>query len=281
MKTLNCQKIPMPSEKRVLMTPPFTYYGGKQNMLKYILPKIPEHLLYCEPFCGGASVFFAKDPAKIEVLNDTNGELVNFYKIVKTKFGELRALILSTLHSRRAYNDALVVYHNPHLFDEVRRAWAIWVSANMSFGGSLGSGYAYERSGSCRVVKMSNKRACFIEKYAVRLENCQMEEADAIHVIKTRDAPHSFFYVDPPYFNANMGHYDGYTHDDFEQLLLALEGIRGRFLLSSYDSDLLKRYVDKNRWKQERRSFLIFASMGKRDKRKEEVLTWAEREDVD
>ena len=54
------------------MKTPITYYGGKQSMLSIILPMIPEHNLYCEPFFGGGAVFFAKEPSKIEVINDTN-----------------------------------------------------------------------------------------------------------------------------------------------------------------------------------------------------------------
>jgi DNA adenine methylase len=58
---------------------PITYYGGKQQLCQIILDLIPEHQLYCEPFCGGAAIFFAKEPAKVEIINDTNRELINFF----------------------------------------------------------------------------------------------------------------------------------------------------------------------------------------------------------
>lgn len=54
------------------MKTPITYYGGKQTLLKYIIPLIPEHKIYTESFCGGAAVFFAKKPAEAEVINDIN-----------------------------------------------------------------------------------------------------------------------------------------------------------------------------------------------------------------
>ena len=60
------------------MKPPLTYYGGKQKLARQIVSMIPEHRLYCEPFFGGGAVFFAKPPASVEVINDTNGELINF-----------------------------------------------------------------------------------------------------------------------------------------------------------------------------------------------------------
>lgn len=62
---------------------PITYYGGKQRMLGYILPLIPDHTLYVEAFSGGAAVFFAKKPSKAEVINDLRGDVVNFYRICK------------------------------------------------------------------------------------------------------------------------------------------------------------------------------------------------------
>ena len=67
------------------MKPALVYYGGKQNMLTYILPRVPKHKCYVEPFCGGATVFFAKNKCANEVLNDTNDNLINFYKMLKHK----------------------------------------------------------------------------------------------------------------------------------------------------------------------------------------------------
>jgi len=62
------------------MKTPITYYGGKQTLLKYLLPLIPQHKLYCEPFFGGGAVFFAKPKSDVEVINDINGEVINFLK---------------------------------------------------------------------------------------------------------------------------------------------------------------------------------------------------------
>lgn len=57
------------------MKPPITYYGGKQKLIKHLLPLIPEHNLYAEPFFGGGALFWAKEPSNVEVINDTNREL--------------------------------------------------------------------------------------------------------------------------------------------------------------------------------------------------------------
>ena len=119
------------------MKPALTYYGGKQKMTSVILPLIPEHLLYNEPFAGGAAILFAKEPSEMEVLNDTNRELINFYQVVQNDFVSLEKKIRITLHSRSLHKDARVIYENPHLFTSLDRAWAVWVLASQSFSSML------------------------------------------------------------------------------------------------------------------------------------------------
>lgn len=110
---------------KINMKTPLSYYGGKQKLCSTILSLIPSHQLYCEPFVGGGAVFFGKQPSPVEVLNDTNKELINFYQVVQNRYVDLERMIRATLHSRRLHADASTVYNNPHLFDEVKRAWAV------------------------------------------------------------------------------------------------------------------------------------------------------------
>lgn len=76
------------------MRTPITYYGGKQTLLKHILPLIPKHTIYTEAFCGGAAVFFAKKPAEAEVINDINQDLVNFYNTLQCLTAHLVTIFL-------------------------------------------------------------------------------------------------------------------------------------------------------------------------------------------
>ena len=82
------------------MRTPISYYGGKQTMLKHILPLIPSHKIYTEAFCGGAAVLFAKRPAEAEIINDINMELTNFYWCAQVYYSDLKHEIDKTLHSR-------------------------------------------------------------------------------------------------------------------------------------------------------------------------------------
>lgn len=261
-------------EKKETIKTPISYYGGKQQLAARIINLLPEHNLYCEPFIGGAAVFFKKPPSPVEVINDTNQELINFYRVVQRDYTSLEKEIHISLHSRRLHKDASVVYNNPHLFSEVKRAWAVWVTANQSFGSKLDNSWGYDRKKGSMSKKLKNKRESFTEAYAIRLGSAQIECADALYVINSRDCEGALFYLDPPYPDCNQGHYDGYSMDDFENLLRKLSAIKGRFLLSSYPYPILEKYTKDNGWFSQRFEMTKSIDAGaKVRKPKVEVLT--------
>ena len=232
---------------------PISYYGGKNQMLKYLLPLIPKHELYCEPFVGGGAKFWAKEPSKIEVINDKNGFITNFYKVIKANFDALANKIKVTLHSRQSYKEALLIYKMPEIHCEIDKAWAMWVLANMSYGSILGAGFGYNKKtkNSC-ASKVNFKRDLFehTDFLKKRLENTTIEHSEAHEIIYRFDTKDTYFYIDPPYIDSHQGHYEGYNSDDFERDLTCLSKIKGKFLLSSFDSDILKKYVKNNNWHQ-------------------------------
>lgn len=185
----------------------------------------------------------------------------------------MERIVRVTLHSRRLHEDASTVYNNPHLFDEVKRAWAVWVLTSQTFSSILDGTWGFDKADNTTTKKINNKRDQFTEELAIRLQNVQLECADALYIIQSRDTSDSFFYCDPPYFNSNCGHYDGYTSDDFEALMKGLSAIQGKFLLSSYPSEILLKYAKKNRWTMRTIEQRISVNKGYSGKRKIEVLT--------
>lgn len=235
-------------KKQIQLRTPLSYYGGKQRLIKKIAEFVPAHQLYGEPFLGGGAFFFAKKKSEVEVVNDTNAELINFYRVAKNRFHDLQALVRVTLHSRKDHDDAWVIYNKPHLFDEVRRAWAVWVLCTQSFSSMIDGSWGYDKSQNTTTKKIASKRDSFLEEIAFRLQEAQIESADALYIIKSRDTVDSFFYCDPPYYNSDCGHYDGYSETDFIALLETLGNIKGKFLLSSYPSLALAEYSSKFKW---------------------------------
>lgn len=252
-----------------------SYYGGKQKLAKKICSLIYDpHVLYAEPFIGGGAIFFAKEPSPVEVLNDTNRELINFYRVVQNDFVGLEKEIRITLHSRDLHRKASVIYNFPDMFSEIKRAWAVWVLSSQSFASQIDSTFGYDIAKNTTTKKIINKRDSFTEDIAIRLQNVQLECADALYVIRSRDSAGSFFYCDPPYFNSDCGHYDGYSEQDFENLLILLSEIKGKFLLSSYPSKVLSAYCKRFKWHTWQIEQLVTVNQkGGNTKRKIEVLT--------
>jgi len=225
---------------------PITYYGGKLLMLPHILPLIPPHNIYTEAFFGGGAVFFAKMPVESETINDINNMVINFYEVVKTDFISLKEKIEATLFARSTYTVAWTIYRIPHLFTKLARAWAFYIATNMGFACHIGS-WGFDKYGK-RPKAFQNKKMKFTEDIQKRLENAQIECDDANMVIESRDAVDAFHYVDPPYIDTHQAHYGGYTHADFRRLLETLSKIQGKFLLSSFPSELLDEYIAKHGW---------------------------------
>jgi DNA adenine methylase len=252
------------------MKTPISYYGGKQQLLATILPLIPEHRVYTESFFGGGAVFWAKPPAPVEVVNDANGNVVNFYRVLKTRYPQLKQAVEATMHSRETYKHACVIYALPWLFDDVTRAWAFWVATNMGFHHMVGS-WTFDKIGK-KARTIANKIAALTPECAERLQTVSVECKDASSVIAYYDAEDAFHYVDPPYLNCDQGHYGGYTEEHFKTLLKTLSTVKGKFLMSSYPHELLSAYVAECGWHQ-REIVMHLSASNKSGKKKVEVLT--------
>lgn len=240
-------------------------------MLRYLLEMIPEHRMYCEPFFGGGALFFAKPKAEVEVINDVNGEVVNFFKVLKTKFSLLQKEVQATLHSRELYKKAMQIYNNPKGYSDVQRAWALWTATNQGFAGMIGS-WGFGKTNS-KEKAVASKRDAFIEAYENRLRTVQVENNDALKVIARCNEKDAFIYCDPPYIGSDQGHYSGYTETEYEKLLQALSKVKAKFLLSSYPSKILSKYIRKYGWKTKKIEKYV-AVTKLTEKRKTEVLVY-------
>lgn len=255
------------------MNGPLSYFGGKKKLAPLIVSLFPRHTLYAEPFAGGAAVFFLKAPSRVELLNDINGEIMNFYQVLKNNFKSLQTLVQQTPHSRNAFRQAFTVHHNPDMFDRITRAWAVWVLVNQSFGGKMEYfGYDKRKSDSARRIKA--QRDHFLDYYRRRLEKVELECADALYIIQSRDAKDTFFYCDPPYPGTESSFYSFYSERDFEVLLKTLSTIQGKFLLSSYPYEILSEYTQACHWQTlvKDMDVALICKRGQRT-RKTEVLT--------
>lgn len=233
------------------MRTPITYYGGKQRLAQEIISMMPKHTIYCEPYFGGGAVFFAKPKANIEVINDIDDNLINFYSCVQNNFEELDDLIQQTLHSESMYLFAKDIWNGRTDATDIERAWAIWMITNGSYAGSMHGGWKWcnGSSGGHTATFIKNKRSEFSTTLHERLDNVQISCRDAIKVINDRDTPDTLFYLDPPYPGSYQGHYAVFTIEHLKELLDVLINIKGMFILSNYWTNTLEEYIQQHDWK--------------------------------
>lgn len=258
---------------------PITYYGGKQTLATTILGMIPKHKIYVEPYLGGGAVFFAKGPSFLEVLNDKNEVLMKFYEVLQNKddLKKLWKLVHGTLHSERSYKKAKKIYNNPKDYDDINIAWAFWMVTNMSYSASPGAGWKWDNgtSGTHSGTTLNNYRNQFTTKLFDRLRFVQISCRDALTVIRQRDSKETFFYLDPPYPNCDQKHYSGFTEDSLKELLDLLTTIKGKFILSNFSSQVLKKYIRQNDWNVEQIDLnMNVANFKDGPRRKKELLVY-------
>jgi len=244
-------------------------------MLGHILPLIPHHRLYVEPFVGGASVLFGKRPALSEVINDVNDVLINFWRCCQTRFDDLQREIRLYLYSERQFHQARELLRNPS-DDAVKNAAAFWFVCltaylHMHRSATMNMTKVAEHGPQSRVL--ANKRDSFVHDICDRISTVHIQCKDALDCIRQWDCDDAFFYVDPPYYNScccGLGHY---TESDYRALLETLSNIKGRFLLSSYPSALLDEAVARNRWSTRQHTCFLHASR-RSGRTKTECLTY-------
>lgn len=252
---------------------PISYYGGKQMLLRHILPLIPEHTLYTEAFCGGCAVLFAKQPVQCEVINDTNTELVNFYRVAQMKYPALKEMIDATLHSREIHAHARHIYEHPLFFTPVERAWAVWVCTKLGFASMIDGTFGYDRSGTT-TQKLRNAKESFTEELCRRLGSVTVECEDGTNLIRRYDCEGAFHFVDPPYVGSDCGHYNGtFDEEDFSRLLETLSILKGKFMLTMFPHEQIERFSKGHGWTIHRLDRTITASKVSRRRQEEWITT--------
>lgn len=261
------------------MKTPITYYGGKQSLVSTIIPIIPAHRVYCEPYFGGGAVFFAKKKSYLEVINDIDDRIITFYEVCQDEalFEKLQKKIKNTLDAERVFLKAHKIWcQGGKNTNKIDVAWAVWLLCNMGFSGSPEGGWKWDNgtSGSHAGIVMDNYRNRFTYKVHERMKHVQISCRDALKVIRQRDTENTFFFLDPPYPGSNQKHYSGFNFDDLKQLLEILTTVKGKFLLCNFSSPMLDNYIERMGWLTIVKDMpLIVANRIKgRVKRKQEVM---------
>jgi DNA adenine methylase len=220
--------------------PAVRYYGGKWRIAQWILDQFPDHHCYVETHGGAASVLLRKEAAPVEVLNDIDGEVVNFFQVLRGRTDELIRAIELTPYARDEERLAFEPSDDP-----LERARRLYVRGWQTYGGPRtqwrsGWRFQYQLVNQASVLKTWNNVRP-LEAIAERLKQVLIESDDALSVIERFDSPDTLFYVDPPYLMSTRSERwrkNGYQHEMTDEqhmeLAAALRMIRGMAIVSAY-----------------------------------------------
>jgi DNA adenine methylase len=213
------------------MVGPLPYIGGKNRLATKIISMLPEHTAYVEPFAGGAQVFFHKPPSEVEVLNDLDFDIVNFFRVCQWHYEELVRYLRYCLASRTLHE--LHVKTDPETLTDIQRAGRFFYLQKNSFGGLI-----LRRRFHYGVTQPSNYNLQripeIIEAAHKRLQKVQIESLPYQDVLQRYDRPTTAFYLDPPYWGPKLYKFN-FTEDDFRLLGERLHKLQGKFILSLND----------------------------------------------
>ena len=216
------------------------WVGGKKALRDEILARFPQNYKrYIEVFGGAGWVLFHKPPGNdFEVFNDFNGNLVNLYRCVREQPEALRNELRYMLNSRLDFEYMKGMLHSQAVLPDVRRAAYYYALIRYSYAAGTST------FGSQPHAMWNNFP--LIESAAGRLQKVVIENKDGVKLIRQYDCPESFFYCDPPYYNADQ-YYEAVSSDGFDHAGLAdaLLGIKGKFLLSYNDCPEIRALYDR------------------------------------
>ena len=225
----------------------FGWYGGKFSHLDWLLPLLPASHHYCEPFAGSGAVLLNRKPSPVETYNDIDGDVVNFFRVLRDRPEEVKRAIALTPFSREEFHKAIT--GSTQGISDVERSRRFYIRARQARTGlaqtaTLGRWANCKdtsRGGMSGVVSRWLGGVDALDDIADRLLRVQIENRPALDIIRLYDSANTLFYCDPPYLHSTRGDSKAYgfemTDLDHEAFAETLSGIRGKAAVSGYRND--------------------------------------------
>lgn len=236
----------------------FGWYGGKYSHLDWLLPLLPPCHHYCEPFAGSAAVLLNRTPSPVETYNDLDGEVANFFRVLRDHKTELVEKVGLTPFSREEFGLACEYDANLGPVERARRFYvrARQVRTGLAQTASLGRWANCKntsRAGMSGVVSRWLGGVEALPEIAERLLRVQIENRPAVDVVRLYDAPHTLFYCDPPYVHDTRGDAKAYGYEmtdaQHRELARVLNAAAGLVAVSNYDCRLMRELYPAGKWR--------------------------------
>lgn len=232
----------------------FAYYGGKQRHLQEILPLLPAADHYCEPFAGSAAVLLNRAPSPIETMNDLNGDICNFFRVLRDHPADLIGRLELTPYARADFFEAWEPHSDPI---ESARRFFCRIVMDYAKGASrkdrsFSTNVTYERSQFSYAPWNMISKVAGLREIVDRLRMVQIENRPAIDIIRKYDRPTTLFYCDPPYLPETRTSANDYAHEmtieQHYELAEVLNAARGLVALSGYDAPAMATMYPPGKW---------------------------------
>ena len=269
------------------LTQPLKWHccGGKHYLAKWIIGHMPDHTHYVEPYFGGGSVLLQKDYQGVsEVVNDLNSELTCFWSAMTNPevFEQFKRHVEGMPLSEQVFEEAGYYLQQTELRDAVATAVAFFVRARQSRQGLMKDFATMSRNRTRRGMneQVSSWLTAIegLPDIHARMKRVAVMNRPAIDLIRQQDGPNTLFYLDPPYAHETRVTTSDYkcemSANDHAELLTWLAGIKGKFLLSGYPSELYEHHRKAHGWHVVSREIDNKASAKKVKDKKIECL-WA------
>lgn len=234
----------------------FPWYGGKNQHLEWLLPLLPETDIYIEPFGGSAAVLLNRTRSKIETYNDLDGGAVNFFRVIREGGEELHDLLTFTNMSREEFDKTKEFLEKPSdvkLLKPIEWARSFYVVTRQSFM-SRRTAWTSNTIPPGALARAWVRSVDGLSGIIDRFRYVQIDQRDAIEVIKKYDHPDAFMYQDPPYVWETRVDPDAYTFEmsDEDHVRLAEVNLDAdaKIAVSGYKCDLYKELYEDNGWRR-------------------------------
>ena len=210
--------------------PFFPWMGGKRRLSKNILPLFPDHTCYVEAFAGAGALFFAKEPAKVEVLNDIDGDIVNLYRVVKHHLDEFCRQFRWALHAREIHKWAYDT--PPETLTDIQRGARFYYLLKCGFGAQVGTSFGTSATAPPKLNLLRLEED--LSAAHLRLARTSIERLDWRKVVEKYDRAATLFYFDPPYWGTT-GYGHEFTQADYQALADTVRSLKGKAIVSLND----------------------------------------------
>lgn len=239
--------------------PIIPWLGGKRRLAAQIIPHFPDHSCYVEPFAGGAALFFLRtEPAKVEVLNDLNGDLVNLYRVVQNHLEEFVRQFKWALTSRQVFEWLKIT--RPETLTDIQRAARFYYLQQNCFSGKLEGqsfGTATTAPPGLNLLRLEET----LSVAHLRLASTFLEHLAWDACVTRYDRPHTLFYMDPPYWQTT-GYGIEFGAEEYRRMAALMRSIKGKAIVSLNDHPDIRAVFSGFRMKTLKTRYLVGGAGG-------------------